>query len=423
MAKSRNPKGLGHYYKKDDLFCWKYVRDGNPIYRSSKTKKGLQEKVRKIIGLTVSNDKTKASVYFENYLEDIVRALSPNPEEESATYLQYESIYRIHIKPVIGNFRMTSIKTADIQRVITTMNKKVYEKKDKEGNVVERKIGTSTKTMKHAKTVMSVVFTQAFKVDKIISENPVTEDIKIPEKQAKSRKTLTISDLIDFYDSIKKSRWYWSAKFDLATGLRRGELLALKCTDIEWDNNRIVVDESNSVTGLGDTKGRKVHFVPLSSIAKSYINQQITMLINERNKVTYKDNGPQMTIDEFKKSSNLIFPAEHGGMIKPNTYYHTISRFAAKTGLKIHPHCFRHTFVYNMRKKLSLKELQEVLGHDESTTTLDIYGDMINDTIDDTAMQIDDVFSKIELLIEKEKSQKDNQEYKIIDFAARRKAK
>lgn len=399
MAKKRNPKGLGSYYKKDDLFCWKYVRDGKPIYRSSKTEKGLQEKVRKVIGVAVSNDKTKVSDYFENWLENFVE-----PMKKGATYQQYNFIYQKHIKPEIGDYHMTSIKSSDIQNVILKMNKK----------------GLSTKTMKHAKTIMSVAFKRALKIDKIIPETPVV-DIEIPVKQTKPKKTLTIDELIKLYKSLEHSRWIWSVKFALATGLRRGELLALKWTDIEWENNRIKIDESNSSTGLGDTKSAKVHYVPLSKMAKAYLIRQMDMLKDEKNPLTYNDDNTRK--EDLKGTELLVFPTEKGTMIKPNTYYHTIVRFAAKSGIKVHPHCFRHTFVYNMRKKLSLKELQEALGHDESTTTLDIYGDMINDTVDTAASQIDNVYSKIELEIEKARTEIENREFKIINLAERRKAK
>ena len=415
MAKSRNPKGLGHYYKKNNLFCWKYVRDGKPLYRSSKTEKGLQVKVRKVIGLTVSNDKTKVSDYFENWLENIVK-----PLKKEATYEQYYYMYNGHIKPSIGNFKMVSITSTDIQKVIADMNKKVYEKKDKDGKVISTKIGTSTKTMKHCKTAMSIVFKRAFEDDKIIPTNPV-RNIVIPVKQAKPMKTLKTDELATFLKSIEKSRWIWSVKFALVTGLRRGELLALKWTDVDWDNNRITIDKSNSVTGLGDTKSSKIHYVPLSEMGKTYLFNQMDMLKTEKNKITINDNN---TIREDLKGMDLlIFPAKNGEMVKPNTYYHTIVRYAEGSGIKVHPHCFRHTFVYNMRNKLSLKELQDILGHDESTTTLDIYGDLLNDTTDSKAKTIDEVFTQIDIEIEKKRAAAADEEFKIIDFAARRKAK
>lgn len=413
MAKSRNPKGLGHYYKKDGLYCWKYVRDGKPIYRSSKTEKGLQTKVRQVLGTGATNDKTKVREYFYAWLEDVkgLRGI--------ATYKQYKSIADNHILPVIGDLRMASVKKTDIQKVIIEMNKRVYEVTNKNGEVTKRTVGASTKTMKHAKNVMNLAFTKAYEDDKIILENPVYK-IEIPNKQEAVKKVLTVNELAKYFKALETSRWYWSVWFALVTGLRRGELLALKTSNIDWDNRRILIKDSNTVNGLGDTKSRKASYIALTNMAIYILAKQFDMLIAERNPVVQNDGG---TLKSGMQGEDfLIFPAENGRMIKPNTYYHTIVRFAEKAGVKAHPHCFRHTFTYFLRNKLSLKELQHALRHEESTSTLDLYGELINDTNDETVQTMDTVFTKIQQEISKIKDKPENAA-KIINLADRRKAK
>ena len=250
----------------------------------------------------------------------------------------------------------------------------------------------STKTMKHAKTVMNGAFTAALKKAKIVPENPV-QDIEIPSKQPKIKKVLSIDEMTKLFRAMKNSRWIWSVKFMLVTGLRRGELLALKWSDIDYGNKRIIVDESNSVTGLGDTKSSKVHYVPLSEKAIEYLKYQTDMLIEETNPLMVNKNGTLKK--DLKGTDCLVFPTNKGKMVKPNTYYHLICRFAEKEGLKVTPHCFRHTFVYMSRNTLSLKQIQNILGHDESTTTLDIYGDILSES-ENTANQIDEIFANID---------------------------
>ena len=101
----------------------------------------------------------------------------------------------------------------------------------------------------------------------IVIPKPVRK-IEILKKQAKPRKTIKTDELKIFFEHAKNTRWYWTFKFLLVTGLRRGELLALRWSDIDSENKRIVVDESNSSGGVGDTKSAKVHYVPLSELAK-----------------------------------------------------------------------------------------------------------------------------------------------------------
>lgn len=397
MAKKRNPKGLGHYYKKNGLFCWSYTLGGKTIYRSSSTEKGLQEKVREIIGRPINKDKSTVLEWFEKWLEVYVK-----PLRKDATYQQYYHMWNSHIKPIIGDRLLRDIAPHNIQSVIASMNKN----------------NKSTKTMKHAKTTMNVAFSKAV-FEGILITNPVA-GIEIPKKQTKAKKVLSLPELVKLYESMQDSRWLWSVKFALVTGLRRGELLALKWSDIEEKDKRVVVNKSNSTTGIGDTKSAKARYVPLSETAIKYLDKQLDMLFDEKNFIIYKDNNTKFKEEEIKESNMLVFPGESGEEIKPDSYYHMIKRFAAKVGIDAHPHCLRHTFVYRMRHTLSLKELQTVIGHDKSTDTLDIYGDMLDETTDAVAKKIDDVFTNIELAIENKSVKEEYEQTNVINLFDRK---
>jgi len=376
MSKQRNPNGQGNFRKlADGRYAWRQTIDGKTREISAKTPKELKEKIKQIANLPIISEKYIATEWFDRWLENYIK-----PLKKQATYNQYDDIYRVHIKPVIGHKKLTNIKPIDIQSVITEMNKKDY----------------ATQTMKHAKNVMKCAFDRAVK-DNILGVNPVI-NIDIPVKQKKERKTLTNEELRLLFDRLKTSRWIHSVKFALVTGLRRGELLALEWSDIDFVNKTININKSLSLTGLGDTKTSKAHYVPLSDKALGYLNDQKQQLI--------KENNPILIKDELKES-NLIFPNNQGVYIRPDSYYKIIARAAAKMGIKASPHCLRHTFVYMTRETLTLKEIQAVLGHDESTTTLDIYGDMINNS-SKTINKINDVFAKLDEEVKIINHKKDN---------------
>lgn len=365
MSKQRNPNGMGTYkQRKDGRYEWRQKVDGETRYLSAKSMKELREKVKMIADLPVIKEKYKVDEWFQKWLETYIK-----PLKKQATYDQYRIIYNNQIKPVIGSRKLSTLKTYDIQHVIAVMNEK----------------GLATKTMKHAKSIMDIALKKA-ESEKIIPKNPVV-NIEIPVKQAKPRKTLTLEELSKLFKAMENSRWIWSVKFALVTGLRRGELLALRWTDIDYQSKRITVDESNSLTGLGDTKNSKIHYVPLSDKAIEYLKMQKEMLEREFNPIVYNE--------DLKKSA-LIFPNESGEMIRPGSYYTLIRRFSIKADIKASPHCFRHTFVYLTRGNIPLKDLQNILGHSESTTTLDIYGNMLNDSNDKNIEQIDKAFNNID---------------------------
>lgn len=386
MSKPRNPNGVGSYkLRKDGRYQWTQKIDGKARYIYAKSLKELQEKVNKVANLQITNSKLSVAEWFEKWL-----AIYVEPLKKEATYNQYKIIYEQHIKGEIGYRKISNITRSDIQKVIAEMNKK----------------GLSTWTMKHARKIMNIAFEKAYD-EKIISVNPVKK-IEIPNKQAKPRKTITASELKTLFENLKSTRWYWAFNFMLVTGLRRGELLALKWSDIDYENRRIIIDESNSSTGLGDTKSSKVHYVPLSNKAIYYLKKQKEMLQHEFNPILYNPNLQKL---------DLVFPSKQGTLMKPDSLNSVLDRINKKTGLHITPHMFRHTFVYMAKGKMTLSEIQEALGHDESTTTLDIYGTMLSDT-QTVASKIDDAFKMLDEEIEKiEKAERKKSEATVISLA------
>lgn len=379
---SRNPNGTGSYLKlKDGRIRWRQQVDGKPRNLYGRTPKELQEKVKKVSGLPTSSGKLTVDDWFIKWLDAYIL-----PLKKKATYNSYEYLYRVHIKPVIGHRKMNGLKPYDVQSVIAKMHMSKM----------------ASKVMKEAKGVMNRAFNKAID-EGILSTNPVYK-IAIPIKQKKPQKILTFEELSRLYKAMDNSRWLWAVRLMLVTGLRRGELLALRWSDIDFTGKRLTVDESNSRTGLGETKSAKEHYVPLSDKAIECLNKQKLQLKNESNRTLFE-------------SDPLVFPGEHGAMIRPDSFYTMLTRFAKKAGIQAHPHSLRHSFVYYTRKSLSLKELQYALGHDESTTTTDIYGDILDDSTIETAAQIDSVFDKVENEIERIEADKAaKKKGKVIPF-------
>jgi len=403
----RNPNGMGNIYfnEKKQCYEWRQMIDGDLRVLTSKNLGDLYEKIKMYADIPIVKDKSKTSEWFGKWLKSVKSLSKP------ATYEQYNTIWKQHIEPVIGKKLLKKVKKSDIQDVIAVMNTKITQEeiKDKNGKIIKsKKVGLSTWTMKHARKIMHIAFDAAHE-DKLITENPV-KDIKIPDKQAKPRKTLKTDELRTLFQHLKNTRWYWAIRFMLVTGLRRGELLALRWSDIDYKNKCVVVDESNSADGTGDTKNAKTHYAPLSELAFLYLGKQKEMLQDEPNPILHNE--------ELKKQ-DFIFPSKTGTLIKPDSFNSVLDRINAKTGLHITPHMLRHTFVYMNKGRMSLAELQEALGHDESTTTLDLYGTMLSDA-GKVAKKVDESFADLDEELEKIEEKKDG---KVIDFNKRRMAK
>jgi integrase len=418
VKNKRNPNGMGNIYynEKTKQYEWRQMIDRDLRVLSSKNIGDLYEKIKIYADLPVVKAKIKTTEWFEKWLKS-VESLN-----KTATYEQYNTIWSQHIKPVIGNKLLKKVKKSDIQDVIVKMNIKIISPAT---NDSPAKIGLSTWTMKHARKIMHIAFSVALD-DKIIFENPVI-DIKIPDKQAKPRKTLKMDELKILFSYLKNTRWYWAIRLMLVTGLRRGELLALQWSDIDYKNKCIVIDESDSSGGSGDTKNAKEHYTPLSDLAIYYLGKQKEMLQNEG------DAGNPILHNEKLKKLDLVFPSDTGTLLKPDSFNSVLDRINEKAqkgidekikegkdvkvnSFHVTPHMLRHTFVYMSKGRMSLSELQEALGHDVSTTTLDLYGTMLSDT-EKVAKKIDDAFADLDDQLEKIEEKKDG---KVVQF---RKAK
>jgi len=122
----------------------------------------------------------------------------------------------------------------------------------------------------------------------------------------------------------------------LDTGLRVSELAALKKENILWQDKRLVI------FGKGGPYGKKTkrRIVPLTERAFTLISHYFSL----EDKLNYTKRGLQKLVKRV---------AQRSGITKP-----------------VSPHALRHTFAVNCIKKgISTRSLQHILGHDHLTTT------------------------------------------------------
>lgn len=149
-----------------------------------------------------------------------------------------------------------------------------------------------------------------------------------------------------------------------STGIRKGELLNLQHEDIgDYGDTFIkIVKRINSYNIRAKGKER---VIPVSGELLQMYNDYL--------------------IYEYPEiSSNYIFiniwSGEIGKPIHPKVVNTMFGRLSKKTGIKVYPHLFRHTFATRLlRAGYSIDRVKYLLGHTSIQTTLDIYSHIIND--------------------------------------------
>lgn len=136
----------------------------------------------------------------------------------------------------------------------------------------------------------------------------------------------------------------------LYTGLRRGEACALKWKDIDWDNKRIHVSRSMFWE----------NHIPHEKDPKSSAGVRDVPLLDSLAEILKPHKG---------KKNDYVFP-----LLKEYDLTRGIERYRQDTGLSCTPHGLRHGFASILFKQgLDVKTIQYVMGHSQSSTTMEIY--------------------------------------------------
>jgi integrase len=337
-----------------------------------KTRKEVADKLTKALadrasGYTFDAENMTAGEYLDRWLND-----SDRGSVRTSTYERHEQIVRLHLKPVLGHVKLAKLTPAHVQGLY----------RDKLDS------GLSPATVQKIHSVLHKALAQALKwnmiarnaADAVKAPRPVPEEMR-PLSPDEARK------LIEAASGDKLEALYVLA---VHTGMRQGELLALKWEDIDLNEGIIHIKRTLARSGgriaLGEpkTKGsrRTVHLTGAAVEAlRSHLERQLEDI--ERLGDLYRDHG-------------LVFTSQVGTLINPtNLRRRSFAPLLERAGLpKIRFHDLRHTCAtLLLTRNVHPKYVQELLGHATVSITLDTYSHVIPGMGNHTARAMEDVFS------------------------------
>lgn len=365
--------GVGICQRKDGLYTARFTgRDGK---RRQKYFKKLQE-CRKWIadaqfedehgGIEASSDMT-VDAWFEYWIENIKYG-----NVKYNTVRNYEERYKYNIKPCIGNMLLKEVKPLHCQNVLNKMSSLDY--------------GDSTIGL--TRITMRIFFDDA--VDNgILERNPVTKSVKcVRRKEEKPRKAMSKEEQKIFLKNAKNSSYYNQYSFILQTGLRTGELTGLKWSDVDLEKKRIhIVRTMDHRSGEWKTNTAKsksgCRDVPLTDKA-------VEILLDAKRKRGMSNIIP-MEYHDF------VFLSQNGKPILNSAYNIILRRLCKKSGIESFTmHELRHTFATRcIEAGMTPKILQEILGHANIGTTMDIY---VHATEDSKSKEIESIESCLNVI-------------------------
>ena len=370
-----------------------YDDNGYPKTKNvlAKTKKECVEKLQKLKeecgGL--KPEKVRPEMVFGDWLTYWYENHS-KPKIRPTTQETYESRIRLHIIPEIGDIPLNKLTQNDLQQFYGRLKKSGRKRfADKYGE------GLSDRMVRMCHATCRSALEKAVQ-DGLIRVNPAI-GCKLPPKKAREMQVLTREELQRFLIQAKFEGYYEVFLLDLATGLRRGELMALQWDDLNFKTGVLNVNKQ-----VYDVRGQLQISTPKTknSIRKIVLPPAVVAVLREYKKAV---------------DSRWMFPSpvKEDCPITPGVVRRRLQLILEHAGCKhVRFHDLRHTFAtLALENGMDVKTLSAMLGHVSAVTTLDIYTHITGDMQRAAAASIDRSIGKAEPQEETEPERKD-----IVDF-------
>ena len=317
------------------------------------TQKEVRQKLTQIQseiddGIYIEPSSMKLETWLDIWLKEYTANLKPT------TFSCYESSVRVHLKPNLGRFQLSTLAPHIIQHFY---NELLNEKH------------LSPKTIKNINGAFHKALEQAKKLG-YIRNNPL-DAVILPRVEKKEIKTLEDDDLIRFLNIIKGQPDELIYFVTVFTGLRQGEVLGLTWDCVDFENSVLLINKQQSY--LKRTK----EFVYMSlkngkARALTVADEVMDALRQQQEK------QHQWEIAAGSAWSNpmqLVFTNELGEHVSNKTLYNRFKRLMKANGFDdLRYHSLRHTFaVSSLRAGDDIKTVQENLGHATAGFTLSTY--------------------------------------------------
>ena len=379
MAKKR-ANGEGNIRKrKDGRWEGRYTAGHDPVTGKQifknvlgKTQNEVKVKLKKALVEAGQVDFTKTGQYtvgtwMDTWFENVAKI-----KVRPSSHQTYKGYIDNHIKPSIGKIPLEKLTTMDLQ--------KFYRKLLTKGRVErieskEQPKGLSAKTVRNINQVISSAMDLAV-AQKIILTNP-TNACELPKVEHQEMQTIPAEQLQAFLEEARATGVYEMYYIELATGLRRGELLGLKWNDIDWKNGIIKVRRQ-----VARVDGQIVE-APLKT-KNSYravsISPQAIEVLREQ---------------KCKTNDQYVFPSPNGGPISPDSVNNMLKRVLERAGIpKVRFHDLRHTFAtIALQNGVDIKTVSGMLGHFSAGFTLDTYAHVTTSAQKEAAQTIGNILT------------------------------
>lgn len=314
-------------------------------------------------------ERLRLSAYLNTWIESRTTGASGKPLRPR-TAESYRQILDKHLLPALGHLKLKELTAPDVRAYVTAKLKE----------------GQSPASVKYHHAILSAALARAVR-DGIIAVN-VGKLAQPPSVERAEIRPLAIEEAKRFLEAARGDRLEALFVLALATGLRQGECLGARWTDIDLDAGVLAVTQSVQriggklqVNGLKTQKSRRTLRLPSFAVAALRDHQDRQAFEAKAAGDLWEDHG-------------LVFCSLNGTpLAKENIrrrHWLPILKRAELPAAEVHFHTLRHSAASLMHAHgADLRLIQEVLGHSLLSTTADVYTHVFDQAKVDAASWMD----------------------------------
>jgi len=320
------------------------------------SKRGAQAECARLIaemkdGAYVEHDRKSLNDFLDTWERDWAATnVSPKTSE------RYSELARVHVRPALGKKSMQTIRAEDLNKLYTDLHQKI-----------------APRTVRHVHRLLHRVFGHAVKWGNI--KRNVVSLVDAPKVPATEAAALQLVQIPKMFEALRGRALFPIAVVALGTGMRRGELCALRWQDVDLDGARLQVERSLEQTKSGlrfkspkSARGRRSISLPPAVVSELRTHWKAQQ--EQRLSLGLGGSPPD----------GLVFANFDGTVRPPKGLSEKFAKAMKGAGLPhVTLHTMRHTHASQLiTSGMDILTVSRRLGHASPTITLAVYGHLLS---------------------------------------------
>lgn len=339
-------------------------------YFYGKTRKEVQDKLNLALyeqkqGMLATGPQRTLKVHLEQWVEQVVK-LTKRPN----TYSDYHSVVKCHLIPALGHIKLQKLTIGHLQAFYA-----------------EKRKTLKPKTLALINTALSGALEDALKQG-FVARN-VAKLVDLPGVERYEGEVLTVEQAKKLLAAAHGSRLEALLLVAVTTGMRRGELVALRWSDVDLEKGTLQIRHTLSrISGMGFVEGE-----PKSKAGRRRIMLS-SVVIKALEEHRMRQAEARATMGDRWQEHELIFPNIYGSFFSPTHVWTLFKKLLQVAGLPaVRFHDLRHSAAtVLLAAGVDLRVVSELLGHSSVAITADIYGHVLPEMRREVVKKVDDLY-------------------------------